>query len=98
MEDAFHPFVQTSVAVNITFLSFFEQRLGPTRGELTRMHDLDRINGEEARCTRTPPRQQTTGIGAHTDFGSLVSSQVLSFLQPTHCCRPLCIIVSEGCR
>ncbi|EKM48658.1 uncharacterized protein PHACADRAFT_214711 [Phanerochaete carnosa HHB-10118-sp] len=71
MEDTFVPFVRKSVDVNNTFLSFFEQRLGLPQGEFSRLHDPRRVNGGEARCIRTPPKQETTGVGAHTDFGSL---------------------------
>lgn len=58
--------------VNQTFLTFFERRLGLPSGEFARLHDPRRVNGGEARCIRTPPWQDSTGVGAHTDFGSLV--------------------------
>lgn len=77
MEDTFVPFVQKSMGVNNTFLAFFEKRLQLPAGELASRHAADQVNGSETRCVRTPPRQTTTGIGAHTDFGSLVSSQKL---------------------
>lgn len=60
--------------VNLTFLEFFERKLGLPSGELLGRHRPDELNGGEARCIRTPPRQTTTGVGAHTDFGSLVIS------------------------
>lgn len=75
MRDTFMPFVRKSVAINATFLAFFERRLQLPPGEFARIHAADRINGGEARCVRTPPRQQSVGIGAHTDFGSLVSTR-----------------------
>ena len=73
MEDTFIPFVQKSMAINQVFMSFFERRLQLPAGALTQLHSPDAINGGETRCVRTPPNQDTAGIGAHTDFGSLVS-------------------------
>lgn len=73
MEDTFIPFVRKSMAINLTFLEFFEKRLQLPSGELTRRHPIDRVNGGEARCIKTPPKQSTVALGAHTDFGSLVS-------------------------
>lgn len=66
------PFVKKSMNVNRTFLKYFEARLGLQDGELLRRHAENELNGGEARCIRTPPRQTSTGVGAHTDFGSLV--------------------------
>ena len=72
MNDTIVPFVKKSVAINQTFLKFFESRLQLPEGQLLRLHDEREYNGGEARCIRTPPRQTSTGVGAHTDFGSLV--------------------------
>ncbi len=72
MDDVVVPFVRKSMAVNMTFLAFFEHRLGLPSGELLSRHRPDELNGGEARCIKTPPRQTAAGIGAHTDFGSLV--------------------------
>lgn len=71
MNDTFTPFVRKSVAVNATFLAVFEARLGLPEGTFARLHDPARPSGGEARCIRTPPHQTGTGVGAHTDFGSL---------------------------
>lgn len=60
--------------VNRTFLQFFERKLQLPAGELLDRHDEKELNGGEARCIRTPPKQTSTGVGAHTDFGSLVSA------------------------
>lgn len=72
MDDTVVPFVEKSVEVNRTFLKFFESRLQLPSGELSKLHDERELNGGEARCIKTPPRQTSTGVGAHTDFGSLV--------------------------
>ncbi|KIP11665.1 hypothetical protein PHLGIDRAFT_99067 [Phlebiopsis gigantea 11061_1 CR5-6] len=71
MEDTFIPFVRKSMAINFTFLEFFEKRLRLPPGELVRRHAVDHVNGGEARCIKTPPKQSTVALGAHTDFGSL---------------------------
>lgn len=74
MEDTITPFVRKSMEVNRTFLQFFERKLQLPAGELLDRHDEKELNGGEARCIRTPPKQTSTGVGAHTDFGSLVSA------------------------
>ncbi|KAI0785414.1 hypothetical protein BC629DRAFT_1516976 [Irpex lacteus] len=71
MEDTITPFVRKSMEVNRTFLQFFERKLQLPAGELLDRHDEKELNGGEARCIRTPPKQTSTGVGAHTDFGSL---------------------------
>ncbi|KAI0348237.1 Clavaminate synthase-like protein [Trametopsis cervina] len=71
MEDIVRPFVRKSMEVNHTFLRFFERKLHLPEGGLLVRHDERKLNGGEARCIRTPPRQTSTGVGAHTDFGSL---------------------------
>ena len=73
MVDTFSSFVRKSMSINRTFLEFFERRLGLPRGTFWELHDPSQVNGGEARCIRTPPWQDGTGVGAHTDFGSLVS-------------------------
>lgn len=72
MEDIISPFVRKSMEVNRTFLRFFEQKLQLRTGELLKRHYEKDLNGGEARCIRTPPKQTSAGVGAHTDFGSLV--------------------------
>ena len=74
MEDVITPFVKKSMEMNRTFLEFFERKLQLPAGELAvQRHNEKELNGGEARCIRTPPMQTSTGVGAHTDFGSLVS-------------------------
>ena len=78
MSSVIVPYVKKSMAVNMTFLAFFERRLGLPSGALLGRHRPNEQNGGEARCIRTPPYQTTAGIGAHTDFGSLVSLRILN--------------------
>ena len=73
MSDTVIPFVRKSMEVNMTMLTIFERQLGIPRGELLHLHSLDSPCGGEARCIKTPPNQSTAGVGAHTDFGTLVS-------------------------
>ena len=73
MTDTVIPFVRKSIEVNMTMLAIFEHQLGLSQGELLRLHSLDGPCGGEARCIKTPPNQSTAGVGAHTDFGTLVS-------------------------
>ena len=74
MEATVIPYVKKSVQVNNTFLRFFESKLQLPEGELLKLHDQRELNGGEARCIRTPPKQTSAGVGAHTDFGSLVGN------------------------
>jgi len=71
MKDTVTPFVRKSMEVNLTILAIFEQQLGLPRGELIKLHSIDEPCGSEARCIKTPPNQSSTGVGAHTDFGTI---------------------------
>jgi len=71
MERTIIPFVQKSMAVNNKLLAVFEKRLGLPAGEIAKLHSLNAPCGSEARCIKTPPNQKSTGVGAHTDFGTL---------------------------
>ena len=73
MHDVITPFVKTSFDICTAFLKIFEKRLGLPEGELLNRHSSSELNGGEARCVRTPANADRAGIGAHTDFGSLVS-------------------------
>lgn len=72
MEDAIIPFVRKSMEVNNTILAVFEARLGLPEGKFAKLHSTEEPSGSEARCIKTPPDQETTGVGAHTDFGTIV--------------------------
>ncbi|KAL6304008.1 Clavaminate synthase-like protein [Sparassis latifolia] len=65
------PFVRKSMEVNNTLLAVFERQLGLPRGEIAKLHSTAEPCGSEARCIKTPPNQTTTGVGAHTDFGTI---------------------------
>ncbi|EMD42247.1 hypothetical protein CERSUDRAFT_43175 [Gelatoporia subvermispora B] len=71
MTETIIPFVRKSTDINQTLLAIFEKRLGLPTGELARLHSLRETCGGEARCVKTPANQTSTGIGAHTDFGTL---------------------------
>ena len=71
------PFVERSLEVNNTVLDVFNERLGLPAGELAKLHARGDFSGSEARVIKkaaapemSPERQ---ALGAHTDFGSLVS-------------------------
>jgi hypothetical protein len=77
MESTIVPFVRKSLAVNVTLLEVFNTRLGLPEGALSRRHTLEEYSGSEARCIRSPQKPDgasPAAIGAHSDFGSLVSS------------------------
>lgn len=76
MNDAVIPFIRKSMAVNNTVLDIFERLLGLPRGSLAQLHAMDEACGSEARIVKTPPNQNSAGIGAHTDFGTLVRSSI----------------------
>ncbi|KAH9948228.1 Clavaminate synthase-like protein [Amylocystis lapponica] len=71
MEGTIVPFVRKSMAVADTLLAVFERRLGLPEGEIRRLHSLEETCGSEARCVKTPPNQNSVGLGEHTDFGTL---------------------------
>ncbi|CCL98143.1 uncharacterized protein FIBRA_00137 [Fibroporia radiculosa] len=71
MSDAIVPFVRKSMEVNNTLLAIFERQLDLPSGELAKLHSTEEPCGSEARCIKTPPSQSATGVGAHTDFGTL---------------------------
>lgn len=86
MDSTIVPFVKKSRAINVVLLGVLEKKLGLPEGELLKKHSDEEPSGSETRCIKSPPRapedNKTTAIGAHTDFGSLVSRIVLLF--PTY--------------
>ena len=78
MDSAIVPFVKKSRAINVALLGILERKLGLPEGELLKKHSDKEPSGSEARCIRSPPRapgdESKAAIGAHTDFGSLVST------------------------
>lgn len=78
MENTIRPFVEKSVEINSTLLDVFNDRLDLPEGTLASKHKLTDISTSETRCIKNPPRpggvdDAKTALGAHTDFGSLVS-------------------------
>lgn len=79
------PFMRKSLAINHTLLDVLNDKLGLNRGVLAALHRTEEKSGCVARVIRTPPQigkePETLGrqalLGAHTDFGSLVSLLVL---------------------
>ena len=107
MERTIAPFVRKSLAVNTTLLEILNDRLGLPPGALARRHATDEPSGSEARTIKNPPRpggmsEAQAAIGAHTDFGSLVSgwsiarSHARTSLIP--CDSRSYTIASEACR
>ena len=78
MDGTIRLFIEKSLAVNNTLLDIFNDRLGLPKGTLANKHLREEPSGSESRCIKNPPRpaatEPKTAIGAHTDFGSLVSS------------------------
>lgn len=73
------PFVEKSVEVNKTILDIFNNQLSLPEGYMSRLHAPDEQSGCEARLLKNPPMPHNTqkrALGAHTDFGSLVSKFV----------------------
>lgn len=78
MESTIRPFIEKSLGVNYTLLAVLGERLGLPAGALERQHTREEPSGSEARCIKNPPRpegmsEERAALGAHTDFGSLVS-------------------------
>ena len=86
MTSVVKPFVCKSLEINNTVLRVFSHRLGLPEGSLEALHTRDQQSGSEARLIRVPPMPgkalaDRPTIGAHSDFGSLVSvSFFLSFI------------------
>lgn len=77
MESTIQPFVRKSVEVNLTLIETLNDKLGLPKGELAKRHRLEDPSGSESRCIKSPKNQEMSAekaaIGAHTDFGSMVS-------------------------
>lgn len=79
MENTIKPFVARSVYVNDILLDALGKKLGLPANSLSGRHRIDEASGSETRCIKNPPRpsemsESRSVIGAHTDFGSLVST------------------------
>lgn len=77
------PFIEQSMTVTNTVFRVFDQRLGLPEGTLEGLHARDMHSGSETRLIKAPPMPgqdtaERATIGAHTDFGSLVSYMSLS--------------------
>lgn len=72
------PFVRKSLDINKMIIRIFNDKLGLPEGTLERLHSDEEHSGSEARIIKVPPMPEqvvadTVTLGAHTDFGSLVS-------------------------
>ena len=78
MEGTIKPFVRKSLEINNKILEVFNDKLGLPKGALARLHAELEHSCSEARCIKNPPASEMSpdraALGAHTDFGSLVSS------------------------
>lgn len=78
MENTICPFVRKSLDVNNTLLQVLNDRLGLKPDSFSKRHSMDEWSGSECRVLKNPPSSKTPmkiAVGAHTDFGSLVSGQ-----------------------
>ena len=79
MESTIIPFVRKSLDVTNTILDVLNDRLGLPKGAIAKRHSLMEHSGGEARCIKSPKNLEMSAdkatLGAHTDFGSLVSSK-----------------------
>lgn len=77
MKSTIQPFVQKSNDINTKLISVFNAKLGLPEGALAQLHLLLDPSCSEARCIKNPPAKEMSperqALGAHTDFGSLVS-------------------------
>jgi isopenicillin N synthase-like dioxygenase len=78
MENTIAPFVRKSLEVTYVTLDIFNNKLGLPKGTLERLHGEEEHSGSETRCIRSSPTQakeamKNPTLGAHSDFGSLVS-------------------------
>jgi len=82
MASTITPFIRKSLEVNNTLLELFNEKLGLPKGALAERHSMEEHSGSEARITKSPPSpfEIKMAIGAHTDFGSLVSRTIYSSL------------------
>lgn len=104
MESTIVPFVKKSTEINDLLLALLGKRLYLPEDALSKRHRLDERSASETRCIKKPPtfgaaRETNPAIGAHTDFGSLVSEVGASTMTRADDCISLsCIIDLVGCR
>ncbi len=76
MESTVRPFVEACTDANNTLMAVFNAKLGLPEGTLAGLHARDEPSVSEARVIKVPatPGSTKIAVGAHTDFGSLVSA------------------------
>ena len=70
------PFVTKSMDINFQLLSIMDEKLGLPKGTLAAFCKPEEHSGSTLRLIRNPPAitpSAQTFVGAHTDFGALVS-------------------------
>lgn len=78
MPETITPFVKNSMEITRVLIDCLAKQMGLPRGALDKLHDEKEYSGSETRVIRNPPvgekgvTKDKVGIGAHTDFGSLV--------------------------
>jgi hypothetical protein len=78
MESTIVPFVKKSSEINDLMMEVLGDRLGLPKGTLSKKHQWEEKSGSETRCIKKMPTTEVmteakAAIGAHTDFGSMVS-------------------------
>ncbi|KAJ7055816.1 hypothetical protein C8F01DRAFT_1157781 [Mycena amicta] len=72
MDSTIKPFVEKALAVNMTLIGVFNDKLGLPKGALAKLHPREEFSGSETRVLYSPPAgKDKQAIGSHTDFGSL---------------------------
>ena len=75
---AIRKFIEASDNINRTLMDLMSDRLELPREVLRERHDPNARTPSESRLIRNPPRPPMSDVevalGAHTDFGSLVST------------------------
>lgn len=78
MESVVQPFAQKAIDLNLACMDILNDKLGFPPGRFRELHKVDALSTSEARIVRTPPPPpegwtKNVALGAHTDFGSIVS-------------------------
>lgn len=78
MSSTITPFVKASMEITRLLIDCLGRQMGLPKGALDDIHSQNEYSGCQTRITRNPPvgergvTKDKVGLGAHTDFGSLV--------------------------
>ena len=84
---AIREFTLASENINRTIMDLISDRLGLSRAILREKHTSPGLAISQSRLVRTPPRpvdRNEVALGAHTDFGSLVSNLKKEIYRSNH--------------